>query len=417
MLKKLSKGLFPFLIAVTALSVSGSAAYYSVTGLSKLFAGAAFAVIIMAGSLEVAKLVIASLLHQYWKTMNKLLRAYLTLATIILIGITSAGIYGFLSSAYQETATKAGVVDKQVELLETKKVSYQKIKAQYDTEKQAITKNISSLRNALGNNTQSYVDTAGRVITYSSSANRKAFERQLETAIVKDEKLTQKIQSFNDTIIKLETRIVEVQSNSDLASELGPLKYLSGLTGKPMDEIINILLLIIIFVFDPLAISLVVTANFAFKQAYKKEEESDEEEPQDYTMEELSEEEIQQFYEDTSDFEEASLEDLPEEPYEIYVSGSNTENKDWEIVDEEKELLDAYDTDGDGKIDIDEKSAIEKKIKQLEEIKSKLIYNPNFSSWKKNKEINALDGEIDSLKNILAKYSKNDDDDLVIKYT
>jgi len=412
MLRKLSKGLFPFLIAVTALSVSGSAAYYSVTGLSKLFAGAAFAVIIMAGSLEVAKLVIASLLHQYWKTMNKLLRTYLTLATIILIGITSAGIYGFLSSAYQETATKAGVVDKQVELLETKKQSFEKIKSQYDLEKESITKNISSLRNALGNNTQSYVDTAGRVITYSSSANRKAFERQLETAIVKDEKLTQKIQSFNDTIIKLETRIVEVQSNSDLASELGPLKYLSGLTGKPMDEIINILLLIIIFVFDPLAISLVVTANFAFKQAYKKEEE-----PKDYTMEEFSEEEIQQFYEDTSDFEEASLEDLPEEPYEIYVSGSSTETKDWEIVDEEKELLDTYDTDGDGKIDIDEKSAIEKKINQLEERKSKLIHNPNFSSWKKNKEINALDGEIDSLKNILSKYSKNDDDDLVIKYT
>lgn len=412
MLRKLSKGLFPFLIAVTALSVSGSAAYYSVTGLSKLFAGAAFAVIIMAGSLEVAKLVIASLLHQYWKTMNKLLRTYLTLATIILIGITSAGIYGFLSSAYQETATKAGVIDKQVELLETKKVSYQKIKAQYDTEKQAITKNISSLRNALGNNTQSYVDTAGRVITYSSSANRKAFERQLETAIIKDEKLTQKIQSFNDTIIKLETRIVEVQSNSDLASELGPLKYLSGLTGKPMDEIINILLLIIIFVFDPLAISLVVTANFAFKQAYKKEEE-----PKDYTMEEFSEEETQQFYEGTSDFEEASLEDLPEEPYEIYVSGSDTENKDWEIVDEEKELLDTYDTDKDGKIDVDEKSAIEKKIQQLEERKSKLIHNPNFSSWKKNKEINALDGEIGSLKKILTKYNKDDDDDLVIKYT
>jgi len=403
MLRKLSKGLFPFLIAVTALSVSGSAAYYSVTGLSKLFAGAAFAVIIMAGSLEVAKLVIASLLHQYWKTMNKLLRAYLTLATIILIGITSAGIYGFLSSAYQETATKAGVVDKQVELLETKKVSYQKIKAQYDTEKQAITKNISSLRNALGNNTQSYVDTAGRVVTYSSSANRKAFERQLETAIVKDEKLTQKIQSFNDTIIKLETRIVEVQSNSDLASELGPLKYLSGLTGKPMDEIINILLLIIIFVFDPLAISLVVTANFAFKQAYKKEEEPDEDEIN------IPEKDWVENWPDNIDEE--------EEPYEIYVSGSNTENKDWEIVDEEKELLDAYDTDGDGKIDIDEKSAIEKKIKQLEERKSKLIHNPNFSSWKKNKEINALDGEIDSLKNILAKYSKNDDDDLVIKYT
>ena len=412
MLRKLSKGLFPFLIAVTALSVSGSAAYYSVTGLSKLFAGAAFAVIIMAGSLEVAKLVIASLLHQYWKTMNKLLRAYLTLATVILILITSAGIYGFLSSAYQETANKAGIVENQIRLLETKKTSFQKIKDQYEVEKQSITQNITSLRNALGNNNQSYVDNNGNVVSYSSSANRRSFEKQLEVAIQKDEQLTAKVQTYNDSIINLETRIVETQNNSETASELGPLKYLSGLTGKPMDEIINILLLVIIFVFDPLAISLVVVANFAFKQAYKKEEE-----PKDYTMEEFSEEEIQQFYEDTSDFEEASLEDLPEEPYEIYVSGSNTENKDWEIVDEEKELLNTYDTDGDGEIDADERIAIENKIKTLQERKSDLIKNPNFSSWKKNKELQVLDQAIANLNNILTKYNKDDDDDLVIKYT
>ena len=435
MLKRLSKGLFPFLIAATALSVSGSAAYYSVTGLSKLFAGAAFAVIIMAGSLEVAKLVIASLLHQYWKTMNKLLRTYLTLATIILIGITSAGIYGFLSAAYQETATKSTIVDKQVKLLETKKASFQKIKSQYDQEKQSITKNISSLRNALGNNTQSYVDTAGRVITYSSSANRKAFERQLETAIGKDEKLTQKIQSLNDTIITLETRIVEVSSNAELASELGPLKYLSGVTGKPMDEIINILLLIIIFVFDPLAISLVVTANFAFKQAYGKKENDDSYiEPQvkpdkpdtehhkgmtakaayGNANADTPDDFLDLEVEDQESWEEASLTDLQdEEPYKIYMSSSK--DQDWEIVDEEKELLEQYDADGDGKIDTEEKQAIEKRIKDLQEKRSKLIKNPNISSWKKNKELQAMDGEISNLKSLLKKL--DDDNDLVIKYT
>ena len=109
-LKEIKKRIFPTVVALSALSVSVSAAFYSVSGLSKLFAGATFEVIIMASSLEISKLVIASLLYQYWGKINKLLRFYLTLATIILVLITSAGIYGFLSAAYQETATKSGIV-------------------------------------------------------------------------------------------------------------------------------------------------------------------------------------------------------------------------------------------------------------------------------------------------------------------
>ena len=89
-LKEIKKRIFPTMVALSALSVSVSAAFYSVSGLSKLFAGATFEVIIMASSLEVAKLVIASLLYQYWGKINKLLRFYLTLSTIILVLITSA---------------------------------------------------------------------------------------------------------------------------------------------------------------------------------------------------------------------------------------------------------------------------------------------------------------------------------------
>ena len=82
-LKEIQKRIFPSVIALTALSVSLSAAFYSVTGLSKLFAGASFQVMIMAGSLEIAKLVIASLLYQYWSQLNKILRTYLSIATVI----------------------------------------------------------------------------------------------------------------------------------------------------------------------------------------------------------------------------------------------------------------------------------------------------------------------------------------------
>ena len=101
--------IFPLIIALSALSVSASAAFYSVFGLSHLFAGASTQVIIMAGALEVAKLVVASLLYQYWDILNKLLRAYFVVATITLMIITSGGIYGYLSGAYQETATQSEI--------------------------------------------------------------------------------------------------------------------------------------------------------------------------------------------------------------------------------------------------------------------------------------------------------------------
>ena len=120
-LKELKKFVFPFIVALSALSVSASAAFYSVSGLSKLFAGASLEVLIMASSLEISKLVIASLLYQYWGKLNKLLRFYLSTAAIILVIITSMGIYGFLSAAYQETATKSGIVDKELAVIEMKK--------------------------------------------------------------------------------------------------------------------------------------------------------------------------------------------------------------------------------------------------------------------------------------------------------
>jgi hypothetical protein len=272
MFEKLKQGTFPFIIALSALSVSLSAAFYSVTGLSKLFAGASTEVLIMASSLEVSKLVIASLLYQYWGSLNKILKTYLTLACVILILITSAGIYGFLSSAYQETANKAGNIDAQVELLEKKRDNYKEQLTLYNGEKESINTSINSLRGGLSNNTSQYVDKkTGQLIITSSSANRKALEKQLDQAVIRQSAINQKVDSLNTLVFDIETQIVDVQTNGELASELGPLKYLSNLTGVSMDRIINYLLLVIIFVFDPLAISLVIAANFAFAQLKAKD--------------------------------------------------------------------------------------------------------------------------------------------------
>ena len=271
---KIQKRIFPFIIAFSALSVSASAAFYSVSGLSKLFAGATFAVIVMAASLEIAKLVIASLLYQYRKGLPKFLKYYLSVACIVLILITSMGIYGFLSAAYQETAAKSGSIDAQISLIEVKRDNVKGQLLVYNEEKSSINEAVSSLRNGLSTNRIQYKDTLGNIITTQSSSTRRALEKQLDQAIERQTIINSKVDILNEDLFKYETEIVEVSTNNDVAGELGPLKYLSGLTGIPMDKIINYLLLTIIFVFDPLAIALVVAANYAFEQIRPKTKEN-----------------------------------------------------------------------------------------------------------------------------------------------
>ena len=368
--------LFPSLIALSALSVSASAAFYSISGLSKLFAGASLEVIIMASSLEIAKLVIASLLYQYWNDLNKTLRVYLTIATTVLILITSMGIYGFLSAAYQETANKDGVVTQQITTLETKKGLYIQTRDNLLKEKQSL----NELRGTLSKGaTTQFTDKKGNLVVRSNKANIK----QMESTSKSDDKLTTRLDVANDSIFALENRILEAKTGG-ATSELGPLKYLSGLTGLPMDKIINYLLLVIIFVFDPLAIALVIAANFAFAQLKPKKEDIVEEEikgvplmfdPETNRTFYVEKEEIQDEIKDwdvtlndglediTSDFE--LVDEDKELPPDNYLENIST------LTDEEKQ----YDLDGDGKLS-------EAEIRAMED---RLLNNSSVSRWKKNK--------------------------------
>lgn len=271
MFGKIKERLFPFLIALSALSVSASAAFYSITGLSKLFAGAALEVVIMASALEVAKLIIASLLYQYRKSLPKILKGYLTLACIILMLITSMGIYGFLSASYQEVANKTQLSENKIELIEKKRNNIQEQLNFISEEKQSITNSISELQKGLSNNIIQYKDReTGEIITTTSTSTRKALEKQLDQSIDRQNVLNLKIDSLNTVLFNYETEIFEIEQENESTSELGPLKYLSSITGTSMNKIINWLLLTIIFVFDPLAIALVIAANFAFEQLKDK---------------------------------------------------------------------------------------------------------------------------------------------------
>ena len=271
MLKNLKQGLFPFVIAFSALSVSASAAFYSVSGLSKLFAGASFEVIIMAGSLEVSKLVIASLLYQYWDTINKILRTYLAIATVILVLITSMGIYGFLSAAYQETYNKLTIVENEKSFIQQKIDFYQNDVTRYDQELERISNNISTLSNARSQQIQ-VRDTSvvGGIRTTISTSELRLAASRIKAEEENRSGVQAKREIAADSLQKFQLQVLELDNNTEIAGELGPLQYLSGLTGTPMDKIINWLLLVIIFVFDPLAIALVIAANFAFSQAFPK---------------------------------------------------------------------------------------------------------------------------------------------------
>jgi hypothetical protein len=320
MMKRLKKNIFPSIIALSALSVSASAAFYSVSGLSKLFAGASFEVIIMAGSLEAAKLVIASLLYQYWNTINKFLRVYLSIAAVILVLITSMGIYGFLSAAYQETYQKLIINKNQIEFLDNKAKFYEDDIIRYDEELERISNNISTLSGAKATSIQ-VRDTSvvGGIRSTVSTAELRLAQSRIDVEENNRKAVNERRTVAADSLQKYKLQILDLQNNADTVGELGPLQYLSGLTGTPMDYIINILLLIIIFVFDPLAISLVVAANFAFDQANKKnlyDEYEDEIEPD--LWDDFDEEEV-----DINDIEvDAEIVEAPE---------------DWKVVDEDTE--------------------------------------------------------------------------------
>jgi len=321
MIETIKRYTFPGIIAFSALSVSASAAFYSVSGLSKLFAGASLEVIIMAGSLEVAKLVIASLLYQYWNNLNKLLRTYLTVAAVILVLITSMGIYGFLSAAYQETYQKLSIQENQITFLENKAKFYEDDVSRYDQELERISNNISTLSNAKASSIQ-VRDTSvvGGVRSTISTAELRLAQSRISVEEENRNSVNAKRTVAADSLQSIKLKILSLQNNADTVGELGPLQYLSGLTGTPMDKIINILLLIIIFVFDPLAISLVVAANFAFDKARPKknlygEIENDFTEWDNIEKEEVTEEEV---------FDE--LEKEVKEP-------------DWEVVDEENKPI------------------------------------------------------------------------------
>ena len=221
---------FPYLVGISALSVAGSAAFYSVYGLSKLFAGAQLAVIIMAGSLEFAKLVTASFLYRYWDRINSFMKTYMIIGVVTLVLITSMGIFGFLSNAYQGATV---VFEK-----ESTKLIYKEDRLdQLKSDKAFLLEELDAQIASLPDN---YI-TAKRKLRADYNP---------------------KIQEINTQMLDLKGEIGDLKTALvETGVDVGPAIYLARIFDTEIDTIVKFFIFMLIFVFDPLAVVLVIAFN------------------------------------------------------------------------------------------------------------------------------------------------------------
>jgi len=256
---------FKYIILGLALAVAGCAAYFSVWGLSQLFAGASTAVIIMASVLEIGKLVTTTALHTYWGKLAKSLRVYLAISVCVLMLITSVGIYGFLSNAYQTTANKLEIHEGELGLIDAKKGGFEKTTSDNQKLIESKTKRLEQLSN-LRSNQESRLDNS------ASNRAKNSVRNDIKSADSEIQRLNSEIDVLNtkntvlaDSINSYNVKAIELKSGSSVAAEVGPLKYIAQLTGISMASVVNYMILLLIFVFDPLAVALILITNRIFQ--------------------------------------------------------------------------------------------------------------------------------------------------------
>jgi hypothetical protein len=240
--------MFSLILGLTAFLLASCGAFFSVQGLATLYSGHFISVCIMAGSLELGKLVAASYLHRYWNRTNFLLKTYLVVSTLILMGITSLGIFGFLTSAYQESYVK-------VEMIDFKKQTF-------IDNKMLITEEINSNKKRIDVLNQIRIAQEQRV---KEAGNYKLPREQAYQAIEKANleltEIQEKNKNFLLQISDIEKSILELKSEESKSKDIGTLKFVSDLFNLQVETIIKWFTILIVLVFDPLAISLVLAYN------------------------------------------------------------------------------------------------------------------------------------------------------------
>ena len=240
-----------WLVGISALIIAGCAAFFSITGLGVLFSGAALSVMVMAGSLEFAKLVAATYLKQKWDEIKGFNKWYLVSAVVVLMLITSAGIFGYLSNAFQQQNLKLQQVDREIAVYSTK-----------------ITTNnaqITQLNTQLGqlSSTQNTILDKGKV---NSRLLRSIDNKDKQVGVI-----NKKISSLQDDNAKNNEEINKIKiTNLDLEKEVGGFRFVAEAFGMELKNVVKFFIFLIVIVFDPLAVALIIAFNGLIETKYQK---------------------------------------------------------------------------------------------------------------------------------------------------
>lgn len=253
---------FALLTLLSALSVSAIAAYYSVIGLIAIFSAAPIPIAIMGGTLEAAKLVVASWVYKNWDVAPKLLKYYFVTAIIVLMFITSLGIFGFLSKAHSDQSLATGDAVAKLEIIDDK---IRVAKETIDGNRKILKQLDESVDQIMARSTSEEGARRANALRVSqkSERNRIANENEAQQKVIA--KLNEDRQPFASEVRKIE-------------SEVGPLKYIAAMiyeeqvTSTMLEQAVRWVIVLIVLVFDPLAVLLVIAGNFSLRQAREEKE-------------------------------------------------------------------------------------------------------------------------------------------------
>ena len=238
-----------WLVGSSALIIAGCAAFFSVTGLGVLFSGASTAVMIMAGSLEFAKLVAATYLKQKWDDIRGFNKWYLVTAVGVIMLITSAGIFGYLSNAFQQQNLKLGQIEREISVFQTQITTNESEINRFTAQ---IT-NLQQIRNSQEANISKIIERNGSTSRLSTMVRNA--DKEISTISVKINTLTEKNNKNYEEINKIKNNNIETER------EVGGFRFVAEMFGVELKKVVKFFIFLIVVVFDPLAIALIIAFN------------------------------------------------------------------------------------------------------------------------------------------------------------